>query len=586
MGTVARFALIAWSSCLLAAAAWGQTQYFPLADVKAGLRGKGKTVFSGTKVEEFDVEILGVLENAGPRQSIILGRISGGPLAQTGVMQGMSGSPVYVDGKLLGAVAMAFAFSKEPIAGIRPIGEMLASGEAPPPAPARRTVAATTMDELLPLRDRIEREAGRMVEIATPVSFGGFASATMERFAPQLRALGLEPRQGVLGGARPGAASGAAPALEPGSMISVQLVNGDLNVGADGTVTHIDGKRIFAFGHRFLSVGRTEMPFAKAEVLTLLPNLSTSFKISAARETAGAITGDHSAAVSGELGRKAALVPVTVRVKGAREHTYRMEMVNDRFLTPFLVAMAVHSGLEATERMLGVTTVRAKSRVTFSGGAPPVTLANVWTGEAGVAIQAALAAAIPLSYAMQSGFAEFRVREVTLDFEVVDEKRQYAIDQVWASRRTARPGEEIDVHTVLAGSGGREIARKTSYRVPIGALAGPLNITVADAAATNFAELQFMAAQPPGSADEVTEFLAKLRPNDSAYVRLWRFDPSYQVSGRVMADPPASLALILRRTQPSGGAGQPSGSRIAERTLDPIDGMVTGAKTIQVEIEE
>ena len=583
MGTVPRFALIALSSCLLAAAAWGQTQYFPLADVKAGLRGKGKTVFAGTKVEEFDVEILGVLENAGPKQSIVLARISGGPLAHTGVMQGMSGSPVYVDGKLLGAVAMAFAFSKEPIAGIRPIGEMLASSEVAPPVPPGRIAA--TLDELLPLRDRVEREAGRMVEIATPVSFSGFAAATVERFAPQLRALGLEPRQGVLGGARPGAPSGAAPPLEPGSMISVQLVNGDLNVGADGTVTHIDGKRIFAFGHRFLSVGRTEMPFARAEVLTLLPNLATSFKISAARETAGAITGDQSTAVSGELGRKAALVPVTMRVKGAREHNYRMEMVNDRFLTPFLVAMAVHSGLEASERVIGITTVRAESKITFTGGAPPVTVSNVWTGEAGVAIQAALATAIPLSYAMQSGFAEFRVGAVALDFEVVEEKRQYVIDQVWASRRIARPGEEIEVHAVLAGSGGKEVARKATYRVPIGAPAGPLNITVSDATATNFAELQFMAAQPPGSADEVSEFLAKLRPNDAAYVRFWRSDPSYQVSGRVIADPPASLALILRRTQPSGG-GQPSGSRIAERTLDPVDGVVTGAKTIQVEIEQ
>jgi hypothetical protein len=372
---------------LLLPAAFAQTQIFPLRDIRPGLTGKGRTVFTGAQVEDFDVEILGVLENAGPKQSIILGRLSGGPLTHTGVMQGMSGSPVYIDGKLAGAVAMAFAFSKDPIAGIRPIEEMIAAGNATPANSQRRAALATpatgipgqpSIDDLLPLHARITHEAGRMTDIATPVSFGGFTQATIDRFTPQLRTLGLEPRQGVLGGGRqPGNTSNSTP-LQPGSMISVQLITGDLNVGADGTVTHIDGNKIYAFGHRFLSTGPTEMPFARSEVLALLPNLSTSFKISAAREVLGAITSDHTAAVAGELGRQAKLAPIKMQVNSARNSNYRFEVVNDRFLTPFLVAMAAHSGLDATERAVGVSTIRVRADLRFAG-APPVRSENVWT---------------------------------------------------------------------------------------------------------------------------------------------------------------------------------------------------------------
>src|SRR5438128_2234186 len=145
---------------------------FPLADVKAGMHGVGKTVFAGGRIENFDVEILGVLENIGPRQSLILARLSGGPIEKTGVMQGMSGSPVYIDGKLVGAVAMAFPFSKEPIAGIRPIADMLGVADKSAPRAAAIRLNATDLLAALPQRDEASFGAGKMIDIATPVSFG------------------------------------------------------------------------------------------------------------------------------------------------------------------------------------------------------------------------------------------------------------------------------------------------------------------------------------------------------------------------------------------------------------------------------
>ncbi len=274
------------------------------------MRGIGRTVFSGGRVEEFQVEILGVLDNFGPKESLILARLSGGPLEHTGVMEGMSGSPVYLDGKLAGAVAMAFPFAKDPIAAIRPIADMVRPAStlaSSPAAPARRGDLALANSDLTRVFSRPEPAMtgdARMVDIATPLSFGGFSRSTLDVFAPQLRSLGLEPRQAVTAGSNLEPGMGNPADLQPGSMISVQLMAGDLSVGASGTVTYIDGSRIYAFGHRFLDVGPTALPFARAEVITLLPNLNTSFKLATAKEWMGTITQDRDTAVAGELGKQ------------------------------------------------------------------------------------------------------------------------------------------------------------------------------------------------------------------------------------------------------------------------------------------
>jgi hypothetical protein len=339
--------------CLTAALLAAPTpEYIPLAEIRPGMKGIGKTVFQGDRVEEFGVEILGILENAGPKQSIILGRLSGSQLERAGVLQGMSGSPVYINGRLAGAVALAFPFAKEPIAGIRPIEEMLRSGSSRVPRTlnVRASLSDRSVTERLPKPESYS--GGRLIEIATPVSFTGFPSTTIDQFAPQLRALGLEPVQGLSGGTSRNAPPTTTP-LQPGSMISVQLMTGDMTVGADGTVTHIDRNRVYAFGHRFLAVGATELPFARASVITLLPNVNTSFKISASGAAAGAILEDNSVGVSGELGRRPAMVPLDISVN--KQSSYRMEMVNDPLLSPLLLQMAIYGSLDATERTLGVS---------------------------------------------------------------------------------------------------------------------------------------------------------------------------------------------------------------------------------------
>ena len=572
----------------LATALAAQTGFFPLQDVKPGMRGTGRTVFSGSQVDEFQVEILGVLDNVGPKESLILARLSGGPLEHTGVMAGMSGSPVYIDGRLVGAVAMAFPFSKDPIAGIRPIQDMM----RPATAPVERgaiALADRDLTRVLPRPEATLAGEARMVDIATPISFGGFSRATLEAFAPQLRALGLEPRQGITAGGKVEPGMGNAADLKPGSMISVELMAGDLSVGADGTVTHIDGNRVWAFGHRFLAVGSTALPFARADVIALLPNLNTSFKLASPREWMGIITQDHDTAIAGELGRRAALVPVSIGVSraGRAVESYRVEMVNDPLLSPLLLQMAVYSAIDATERTVGASSVRVTGEVEFQNAPAPVRIENMYAADNGSAMLVSLSAAVPVAYVMQSGFRALELKKVAIHIEAFAQKKQLTIDGISVSRREVRPGEKVLLNVVLAGENGAETRRQVEYQVPIGAEPGPLYFTVADANTANLADFRQVLATSPRSTGQLIATVNNLHPNTKAYIRVWRTDPAFQLEGADLPDPPASVALILAGSQSSlAGITQTRNSKVAGMEVDAGDMVVSGSKTIQVEIKE
>jgi SpoIVB peptidase S55 len=583
--SVLRFPVSLLLGAVFAHLACAQLAIYPLRDIRAGQHAIGKTVFHGNKVEEFQVDILGVLDNVGPRQSIILAKLSGGPLAETGVMQGMSGSPVYIDGRLVGAVALAFNFAKEPIAGIRPIEEMIAVGDPAPKSPSGNPAAAPALHKVASNLDSL---ASQLINIATPVSFNGFTAAALDQFAPQLKKLGLEPRQGVSSGAKLPNTLGSPASLRPGDMIAVELLSGDMTVGAEGTVTAIDGKNVYAFGHQFMSVGNTELPFARAEVLTLMPTLNSSFKISSPLEWMGVITQDRSTSIYGQLGRKADTVPFSITVKDGRHGplSYRMQMVQDRVLSPYLVQTAVYSAMDATERTLGLGSYSLRGGVEFVNGAPPLKLDNTYAGDYNVPLQASNGVAAPLSSVLGAGFDTLKIKDIHLDIEASEHKRFLQVDQITASPRQVHPGDTVEIAVTLTGENGLEVQKSVHYRVPVGAPTGTLNFTVSDGSVTNALDYQQLVAEEPRSPAQLVSFLNDLRPNTNAYVRVWRTDPAFLVQGQDLPDPPPSVGLILARTQAAQGVWVPRGSKIAELEIPTGDVVVSGSKTAQVEVSE
>jgi len=572
----------------------------PLRDVHPGQHGVGRTVFQGNRIEEFNVEILGILENPAPDQSIILARLSGGPLAQTGILQGMSGSPVYIDGKLVGAVALGFPYSKEPIAGIQPIEQMLATARF---TGGRNDVAESNrfshLDLALarsnPPRNQ-QRPAipGDLTEISTPLAFGGFTPRTLQAFAPQLRSMGLTPQQGV-GASSPKSQSISGTVL-PGSMISVQLVSGDMTVSADGTVTYLDGGHIYAFGHRFLDGGTTDLPFARADVITLVPTLNTSFKLSAAREWVGTMVSDRSTALAGEIGRRAHTIPLSVSVRSTETgaHDYHCQVVNDRLLTPFLTQTVLFSTLDATERTLGTGTLRLRGRVEFEGSTPPLTIGDIFVSDSGLAQQVTADAVVYLGFVLGAGFQDLHVKDMSYTLEPVEKKKQLRIAQAWASPSSVRPGETVQVTALLQGENGLEVTRTASYQVPIGAPLGSLDLSIADALSMNSLDFAGLAQSSVHSPRELIQVVNAYRGSDAVYLRVWRQEPSFAIAGTLpggeLTDPPPSAMLILADNSSSATSSAAlalsRGSQIAEIKMPVENFAVTGAKTIQVEVKE
>lgn len=587
------------------------TPVFPLAEIRPGMKGVGKTVFDGANVTEFQVEILGVLRNIAPRQSIILARVSGGPLEKTGVLAGMSGSPVYIDGRLVGAVALAFQFSKEPIAGITPIEQMVESfaeeADSPQPDTQRQAwrfepeagsseprLVALGLPDLLPPAANLSSRVfwggteAALVRVETPLVLSGFTPEAVEHFQPQLRALGLVPMQGG-GSATDDQTMGDPSRLQPGSMISVQLIRGDLGLSADGTVTLVEGDRIFAFGHRFLSAGPTQIPFAESAVIANIPGYASSFKVSTPGRLLGVIGQDRGSGISGLLGRRARMVPVDLEIASSqrRPRSYHFEAVNDRFLLPFLVNMAVFSSLGATERMVGESTLQVEQTISLNG-LPEVKVENFISGSANAPALAAQSAVAPLTYLMQSELGPVDIQGIRLRIQSTDRRLTQELERVWSDRREVKPGESLELTALLRGQDGAETLQKVTVEIPPSLAPGPVTIAVADGTAIDRMEAgragrSFL----PKNGQQLVRAINKLRRNNRLYVRLSRLEPGFVIQGESFPSPPPSVARTLS-ADPSVSANiSPTFlSTVADYEMDPLPSLVTGYKTITVTVKD
>ena len=527
-------------------------EFFPLEEVRAGQRGKARTVFAGTQVEEFDVEILGVLKNfTGPKRSAIFGRLSGGPLSRTGVLAGMSGSPVYIDGRLAGAVAFAFPFSQEPLAGIRPIEDMVSGYDA------SATVAGTVaVDPLRAWRQRAglpvatsarPDRAGRFAPIATPVALSGFSERVADVFREDFRRLGLRPVQGA-GGAAAEAIEGP---LRPGAMISVGLIRGDMNLAASGTVTHVEGDRLFAFGHRFLSAGTTSMPMMRASVMAVVPNLSSSFKLSTTGPVIGTVALDRDSGIVGELGPGPSMVPCSLKVRpaGGPAVHYSIELVRDHQLTPLLLQIALFSAVDGIQRAIGPLTVTVRGGVSFRNGLPSLVLDDIYAGNAGVAQAAALSSAAPLSYLLQIGHPGVEIDSIDLELESEPALQRTDLVRAWVSKQQVRPGETVQIRFAVKGPDGSEELRHAEYTVPASMPAGAVDVTLGDALTANMQRWRgLFAGRKARDAAATIGFLNGLRGSDQAYLRIWQRRRSLWLRAERLHTPPASVRAVLSTT--------------------------------------
>ncbi|MGB9177881.1 MAG: SpoIVB peptidase S55 domain-containing protein [Pyrinomonadaceae bacterium] len=582
---------------------------FPLEDVRPGLKGTARTVFSGTEAEEFGVEILGVLPGfPAPRQSAIIARLTGKNVERTGVFAGMSGSPVFIDGKLVGAIAFSFPFAKEPIAGITPIKQMidifergsekktvtpqgphtisftqLASTDWKPSLPKPAVAGAPLIANVSAGSPLMPYLGQQFTPIATPLVFGGITQDSLNLFAPQLMANGLLPVSSVGGAA---AITRLAPfnekTLAPGTSVSVQLVRGDYSIAASGTVTFRDDKRIYAFGHPFLSLGAADMPMTEASVVTVIPNTNNSFKLSVPGQMVGAISQDRATGIYGQLGQAPKMIPVKINLHTSRDRTetFNYEVANDSFLTPLLLNITIYNTITSSERSVGDSTISVSGKINVLGQ-DAVNLDRRFSGS-NAPIFAAGSVAVPATTLLTSGFDNVQIDSVTLDITSTDEKNAGALERISLDRTEVHPGENIEVQAYVRTESGKQFVQRIPVQIPQDVPPGQLLVFVGDGGALQ--EGSAAKAFVPQDLSQLVGAINKMKKSDRLYVKLFRITPGAVIGTSEMPNLPPSVVATLNSDRSSGGYTPTVLSPIYEKELPPAEFVISGQQLIAIDV--
>lgn len=582
-------------------------EIFPLEDLRPGMKGTARTVFSGAETQEFNVEILGVLPGfPGPRQSAIIAKLIGSNVEKTGVFAGMSGSPVYIDGKIVGAIAFSFPFSREPIAGITPIKQMidlfdkgtenakpkepravsfaqLAGTDWKPnlPKPAVSSVSllapVSAGSPLLPLLGQ------QMTPIATPLVFSGITQESLSMFAPQLVANGLLPVSGV------GGSAAITPLAEvngntfpAGSSISVQLVRGDYSLAAAGTVTMRDGDRIYAFGHPFLSLGASDMPMTESSVVTVISNVNNSFKLSVPGRMVGAISQDRASGIFGLLRQAPKMIPVKVNLHTSRDRTetFTYEVANDSFLTPLLLNITLFNTITSSERALGESTISMKGEIRVKGQETIKIDRRFSSNNAPILASGSIAA--PVSSLLTSGFDNVQLEGITLDISSSETKYAGTLERITLDRTEVRRGENIEVQAYVRTESGKQFVQRIPIQIPEDAGLGQLLVFVGDGGALQ--EGSPAKSFVPQDLSQLVRAINTVKKSDRLYVKLFRITSGAVIGTSELPSLPPSMVATLNSDRTSGGYTPTVLSPVSETELPPAEFVISGQQLIAIDV--
>jgi hypothetical protein len=568
------------------------TETMAVGDVRPGMQGYAYTIFEGDQIEKFDLVVIGVLDNfMGPRESIILVQLKGEKVEHTGVVAGMSGSPVYLDGKLAGALSLKLGvFTKEPIAGVTPIHEVLdplvPAGGAKAAAqnfslPSQPTYAQATNSQ--PAGN--EFPTGSALEpIETPLVFSGFPAGSLQPFAAQIQSFGFVAAQG--GTTAPRADDGH---LVAGDMAGMVLVQGDASINSACTVTAVRDDNVFLCGHPFLSLGAVQLPMARTRVVTTLSSSLASTKIVNLAGNIGTITGDHITAVTGKLGAPPAMIPLELTVSApAGQKKFHFEVVNHPKLTPLLVALTIFNGLSQNSVYGEGTTLHLSGEVRLKGHAP-VEIENTFAPGDSLSPDG-----LSIALNMQSVFARLFtntfestvVDNISLKVESVPGRQSFSIDSAWLEKGEAAPGETLKVRVLLQPYRGAARVVETSVHIPEQIARGTaLRVLVTDADTLNRASRGFSLASAGGAGglDQLIALLNRERRNDRVYVGLFSPSPTMLWDDKELPNVPLSELNVVDG-RPAPGSVQILRESLAGESSIPLDGPVAGVISLNLQI--
>jgi hypothetical protein len=588
----------------------GKVEIMRLADIKPGMKATAWTVFQGTEAEPIPIEILGLWKNQwGPKQDVILGKM-GGKAARTNVAGGMSGSPVYIDGKLIGAVALRLStFSPDAICGITPIELMLEVNEFDKSRPAdartpEKLAAASVQTPAQSLGQFVGtgspnpalQPAPLMVPIEAPLVFSGFSAVTMREFAPVLQQMGITAVQG--GGAGSGLitnkpVAGWQNSLNPGEPVAGVLIDGDIGVTGLGTVTYNDGHRVLAFGHSFFNLGPIDMPMSKGEVILTLASQYQPNKLANATGIVGALHQDRHSGIMGTLGSESNMIPVTVKVRSlkedesvAREKDFQFNVFVHQKWTPTLMMMTLFNSVsdlnefadEATYRLNGKIEMKGQPNLSLtnmqaSGDQPipaPMMLANWWGDK--------------FSRLYLNNVATPDVKKVSVTVDLLPERRIAAIENAWVPNPELHPGDEVPVKVFLRPYRGEGLQREFKIKIPDGMAKGDHRILLSDADTLNRVQNQAGLANRFLDLPETVSLINQERSNNKLYVSLLQSSPTAYLDDKTLPSLPSSVLNVMQSGRAANRAVVTSPETATEQMALPFDYVITGSYSVRIHV--
>jgi hypothetical protein len=575
---------------------------FPLSQVQPGMKCVVYTIFTGDQIEKVDLVVLGVLHNAiGPKQDVILVQLLGEKVEHTGVVAGMSGSPVYYDGKLVGALSLKLGvFTKEAIGGVTPIENMLDVGKAPElpanlPASAAAVSAPTTNTgntfsaSRIPLPENFAHQTSAgsgqfLVPIETPLISTGLYPETIAQFSKQLSGWGMTMMAGGTAAATPEDAQ-----LKPGDMVGVELIRGDLSITPGCTVTTVDHGKILACGHPIFSFGNVSMPLARAHVVTTLASAMASTKIITTGGTIGTLTQDRVTAIAGHLGEGPPMIPVDVTlVSGDAQKQFHFEVIESPQLTPVLVAVATYNGIVGNTAYGEGSTLQLDGEIAIQGHTT-VTLRDLFAPT-----DMPVPGGFFVATGVQSIFAQIysnpyeipHVAGIHLRVTALPERRAATIDDAWVEANEVRPGQTVNVKVQLRSYRGPAFVREFPITIPIQAARGPLQLVISDAETANRTVQSLTASsqgQLPGL-EELIKLMNRTHQNDRLFATLLQPTPTLMVEDKVMPNAPASAINVLDQRQSPGGARLLYQSTAGEWSVE-MHQVISGERTLTITVK-
>ena len=577
----------------------GKVEIMPVAEVKRGMKGIAWTVFQGTEPEPVPVEIIGISKNMwGPKQDIILGKM-GGKAARTNVAKGMSGSPVYIDGKLIGAVSLGLSqFSPDAICGITPIELMLDINAKDQSRPA----AARTPGKAVALNPEAEggTQAASLMEtlvpIDSPLVFSGMNGDTLRDFSSIFQQMGMRTVQGTGGvlthGSKP--VAGWEHALNPGDSVATVLVDGDMGISAFGTVTYNDGKRVLAFGHPLFNLGPVDMPLAKSEVVLTLASQFQPSKMANATEVVGALRQDRHSGIMGELGATSPMIPVTLKVRSLdakeavlSEKDFHFNVFVHQKWTPTLMMMTLYNSISNLNDFADETTYRLNGKVEMNGPRNIGLATMQATGD--MPLPAPMALALWLGDKFNRLYLNNvntpDVKGVTMSLDLLPERRVAAIETGWVANTEVQAGDDLPVKVSVRPYRGEPIQREVIVKIPAGLAKGDHRILLSDADTLN--RMQNTAGFMNRFIDvpQAVSLLNQERTNNRLYVSLVKASPTAYFDDKTMPSMPSSVLNVIQAGRASNRAMVTTPETASEQTSIPFDYMVTGSYSLRIHVK-